>query len=154
MIKLDDVIQGMELIFDDTHYYYHVDSDSIVMLTDEDIRYAEGDRDPEDAPEWQRASIWLACEFIESYAHEFISLPGKYEIDEYGMMEAFIETVEDTSLYNELSIAIGGRGAFRRFKDAVHCNGLGDKWYAYRDRQYVKVAKKWCEDNNIEYEKE
>ncbi len=35
-----------------------------------------------------------------------IGLPTKYFIDEYGMMEEFIETIEDVRLYNQLEIAI------------------------------------------------
>ena len=152
MIKLDDVIEGMEFDFDDIHYYYHVAGDAIVMLSDEDMSYAEDERDSDDAPEWQRGNIILAYELCENPCGAFISLPCKYDVDEYGMMENFISTLKEEELREILWTAINGRGAFRRFKDAVHYNGIQDEWYTYRNEQYKKIAAEWCEGNNIKYE--
>lgn len=56
-------------------------------MTDKEISYAEDERNPEDALEWQRDTIRLAYEFIDRMVHEFVPLPGKYDIDEYGIME-------------------------------------------------------------------
>jgi hypothetical protein len=34
----------------------------------------------------------------------------------------------------------------------VHDLGLSDKWYAFRERAFIDVARAWCEANGIETE--
>ena len=81
-----------------------------------------------------------------------IGLPTQYEINEYSMMEEFIETIEDVKLYNQLQIAINGSGAFRRFKDTCINFDIIEAWYKFRDKKYKDIAIEWCNDNNINYE--
>ena len=87
----------------------------------------------------------------EEIYDEYIGLPTKFYIDEYNMMEEFIETIEDERLYNQLYIAINGSGAFRRFKDTCINYDIIDDWYKFRDEKYKELAIEWCEDNNIKY---
>ena len=91
---------------------------------------------------------------IEENFEEFIALPGKYEIDEYNMMEEFVDNLPDGDKKDKLYDAIRGRGAFRRFKDEVYKLGLEQKWYKYRDEAYEMVAIEWCNKNQIEIIKE
>jgi hypothetical protein len=61
--------------------------------------------------------------------------------EQYRMMERFIETVPFPALQEQLRDAIVGKGAFRRFKDAVGRHPEERKrWFAFRDvllHQYV-----------------
>lgn len=51
-------------------------------------------------------------------------------------MAAFAQRQHDAQLRERLERAIEGRGAFRRFRDAVREEGLAQQWYAYStDRQ-------------------
>lgn len=61
-----------------------------------------------------------------------IILPTQYELNEYGMIQEFIETIEDKRLYNQLLIAINGRGAFRRFKDTWINFDIINDWYKFK----------------------
>jgi len=151
MIKLEDVIESLELEFEEYKYYYHVASDSIIMLSNEEISYAEDGIDPKEAPEWQRENILLAYEFCESSYDEFIALPDRYDVNEYQMIENFIKTIKNGKIRGVLWNAIDGKGAFRRFKDALNYNGIQDDWYDYEAAQYKEIATLWCEANNIEY---
>jgi hypothetical protein len=153
MITIDDVIEGMEFQSEDSHYYYHVKSKSVVMLTEEEIRYAENEVDLDRLPEWQRESVLLANELIDNPDGAFIDLPNKEDIDEYRMMEGFIMTIDDEKASSVLWEAIEGRGAFRRFKDKVHQYDLQDAWYGYRDARYEEIAMEWCKTHHIEYRK-
>ena len=73
------------------------------------------------------------------------------EINEYGMLRDFVESLPDGDKKYTLQMSITGRGAFRRFKDTVRHFDLEDKWYAFRDKCYARVARRWCEDNDLEY---
>ncbi len=46
-------------------------------------------------------------------------LPGRFEIDEYRIMERFSLGMENDAIRDELLQAIGGRGAFRRLREVI-----------------------------------
>jgi len=50
-----------------------------------------------------------------------------------------------------LCVALEGAGAFRRFKDTLYRVDLTDEWYAFKHKAYIEVAKRWCEENGINY---
>jgi hypothetical protein len=51
-------------------------------------------------------------------------------------MTAFVERNRDAGLRKRMERAIEGRGAFRRFRELVHEEGLAEQWYAFSaDRQ-------------------
>jgi len=79
------------------------------------------------------------------------TLLSKYEINEYRIMEDFSKSIEDPRISEELSNAIKGRGAFRRFKDNIVRLGIADRWYNYKEEAFKRIAIEWCEDNNIDY---
>ena len=131
-VKLDDIIEALEFVNmgQDTEAYLNPKTGEIVYI-DEYIDISEDER--------------------EEIYDEYIGLPTKFYIDEYSMMEEFIETIEDERLYNQLYIAINGSGAFRRFKDTCINYDIIDDWYKFRDEKYKELAIEWCEDNNIKY---
>ena len=53
-----------------------------------------------------------------------------------------------------LARAISGRGAFRRFKDAVIDMGIADKWYDYLHKAHEEIAAEWCRENGLHYARE
>jgi hypothetical protein len=62
----------------------------------------------------------------------------------YRDMELFIDWVEDPDIADRLSIAIQGRGAFRRFKDTLtRWPQLLDRWYAFSEDRQRGRARAW-----------
>ena len=94
-----------------------------------------------------------AIDIIENW-HDYIKLPDKYEIHEYSIMEKFCYSIEDARLSNKLCNIISGRGAFRRFKDAIKRYNLEESWYAYRDEALREIARDWCQDNELPFVEE
>lgn len=88
----------------------------------------------------------------EADSEECIPLYDHREIDDYGMMEDFITTVQDDKAAEWLKNAIKGRGAFRMFRATCDRFGLTERWYAYRERRYHDLAADWCLENGIAYE--
>lgn len=138
-VKLDEVIEAMEFAGMESEYYYDTSSEEILLVFD-------GMVNGEDNPE-------LIEEIENGFIEDFIPLPGQYDIHEYGLMEEFIDTLPEGRKKNILEEAIIGRGAFRRFKDALYDLGIEKQWYQYHDRAYEKIAREWCEKNGIEIEK-
>jgi hypothetical protein len=59
---------------------------------------------------------------------------------------------DDPNTLDILYGAIKGKGAFRRFKDALHRLNLTDEWYAYREAAVWQVAIDWYELNEINWQ--
>ena len=68
-----------------------------------------------DCPDWQKDDLRQAYE-IETQEARFTSIPSDESRDAYNDMVYFAHTVEDERLQELLSVALNGRGAFRRFK--------------------------------------
>jgi predicted thioesterase len=81
-----------------------------------------------------------------------LHLPNQRDADEYDMMSDYTDTVNNSRKRNQLEIALSGKGAFRRFKDAVNREGLSEAWYAFRDRRYLEFARDWCVENDLPYD--
>ena len=130
MIKLNDIIDALELVnMGMETYAYYNPKDNKIFYIDEFNTYDDN----------------------ENLIEESIGLPSKFHIDEYSMMEEFVETIDDVKTYNQLSIAINGPGAFRRFKDTCINLNIIEDWYKFRDKKYKELAINWCEKNDINY---
>jgi nitroreductase len=79
---------------------------------------------------------------------EWIPLPSYRDIDEYSIRIEFAETVRDPIKQEPLLVALEGKGAFR---DALIRTDLEEKWYAFRGRAFMKVARAWCKENDIPF---
>ena len=48
-------------------------------------------------------------------------------------MESFCHSVENPKIANDLIRSLSGKGAFRRFRDAIRRHGIEDAWYRFKD---------------------
>jgi hypothetical protein len=150
-IKLSEIIEGIEFQSDERSSYLNKLTSEVVMITDEEMQAAEEGESLDDYPEWQQNAIEQAKDILSDETDEkYISLPSKFDVHEYNIMKKFCLTVADKDVSESLFYAIKGKGAFRRFKDAVHRYEIAEDWYKYRDDYIKQIAKDWCEENDIE----
>ncbi len=64
-------------------------------------------------------------------------------------MAAFAQRQRDVALRERLERAIEGKGAFRRFRDLVHENGLAEQWHAYSSDRQLGRAREFLADEGI-----
>jgi hypothetical protein len=152
-VKLKDIVDELEIQMDEYNKYFNKETGEIITVSTEELSIAEeseeGD-DFSDYPDWQRDSIRDALDIIENWEN-YIELPDKWEIDEYRIMEEFCGSIKNDRISDALYSAIQGRGAFRRFKDAIHRYGVEDDWYRFRKEALKNIAMEWCEENGIKY---
>ena len=69
----------------------------------------------------------------------------------YQDMADFADGITDERAGRRLTRAIGGKGAFRRFKDELHEEypDLLPAWYAFRDTRARRRAVQWLADNSL-----
>ena len=134
-VKLEDIVEAMEMLQRDWQAYLNRQTGEIVTVTEEGAIVAENDDFDEECLEGE----------------PFIALPDAFEIDEWSLMERFALEQNDHQR-NELLEAIRGRGAFRFFKAAVKRLGIEQQWYQYRDSAVQRIAREWLEDNGIPFD--
>lgn len=149
-VKLDEIIVGLEAQSDESHAFLDKRTGEVVLIRDEQMRAAEDDEPIEDFPDWEQDLIRIAKEIVAETG-DYIGLPTKFDIHEYGIMEDFCLSLDDTRLRDTLYGLIKGSGAFRRFKNAVHRYGIADDWHKYRDDALKQIAIEWCRENNVEF---
>ncbi len=64
-------------------------------------------------------------------------------------MAAFAERQHDESLRARLERAIEGKGAFRRFRDLLHDEGLAEQWEVYASDRQIGRARELLAEEGI-----
>lgn len=90
---------------------------------------------------------------IDKYYDSLILIPTSRDAGDIRMMRTFTRDLPDGAAKDALNTALsGGKGLFKRFKNALAGYNLLNNWYEYEDDQYVQFAKEWCEANEISFE--
>ena len=137
----------------DMDYYLDKETGEVIVLLEEMFRYAEEDQDKvrEDLPDWQKEQVKLAQDILFKNPDRYICIPERPSYEGYNLMVEFAEKVEDELLREKLSIALDGKGAFRRFKNVIaDYPDYGEKWFKFRDERLNKEVIEWL--NSIEIE--
>ncbi|UCE03132.1 MAG: hypothetical protein JSW67_02760 [Candidatus Latescibacterota bacterium] len=142
-VSLARVVMEMDVPGEDWTPYLNRRTGEFATLADDDVRAFEDGRDPEymDSAEIRQV--------LES--NDWLTLPTRFDIHEYSIMESFCQTVESEQEREELFVAIRGRGAFRMFKHWVHRLGIQDDWYRFREQAFEEIAVEWLEQHDIQY---
>ena len=152
IVSIKDVVNEMDVLSDEHSVFLNRHTGELVTLSNEELSAAEEDDNVDEYPEWQQDMIIKAKEVIDS--DDYLSLPSKFDIHEYHIMEDFCCSVMDEEIREGLLDKIRGRGAFKRFKDAIHMHGIEEEWYRFRLEALEKIAIDWFEVNQILYTKD
>lgn len=132
MIKLEKIIEGLEMVDNIVDCYYNPEKDEIFLSN---------------IGEYEE----LTEDEIDELFEKSITLPTQYEINEYQIMEDFIETIENNEIKDNLRGLMQGKGAFRRFKDYCFDVNIIQDWYKFKEERYKQIAIEWCEQNDLKY---
>ncbi len=152
IVSLRDVIDEMEMSSDEATSYINRKTGELITLMHEELAMAEDPDEAANIPQWQKDVLPKAREVATS--GDFIPLPSKFDIHEWSIMERFARSLKDADIRGDLETALHGRGAFRRFKDALHRIGIADDWYRYRDAALEEIAIEFLEAHGIEFRRE
>ena len=148
-VNLKDIVEGIESQSDESRSYLDKNTGEVILISDEEFRAVEDDKPIGKFPEWQHENIKIAKEILET--DNYVSLPIKLDVHEYGIMERFCLSIKDMELSDILYNTIKGSGAFRRFKQNIYRYNVQDDWCKYRDAAIKEIAVEWCEHYNIEF---
>jgi len=87
----------------------------------------------------------------EAESGRYLEVPRAQSRDGYEDMQDFIDTVEDEHVRELLDVAIQGKGAFRRFKDALARHPTEQqRWYTFQAAQTDARVRAWLEAQGCE----
>lgn len=168
-IDWPDLEEAFEDIFPEMHYYLDLETGEVLTVLDETLRELEAlseeyydpdapdDFDMEAAlaqsglPEWQQQTLREADRVELGFGSRVVAIPNIESHEAYRDMERFIATIKDARLYDQLSYAIQGRGAFGRFKDVLaEYPAERERWFAFKDNRLKERIRDWLEEYGIE----
>jgi hypothetical protein len=135
IVSLRDLVDELQTLSHESHVYLKKSTGKAISIRDDDfemVRNMEEFDEIEEAND-DRETINdadgysdLEIEFFQDVKNvlamddDYLKLPGKFDIDEYEIMERFCLSVSDEKTSEVLLGKIHGSGAFRRFKDTIY----------------------------------
>lgn len=114
----------------EVHSYLHLEAGEV-------LRVVDGIADPEMHARIATDGNYLRVEAVSSR-------------EQYRWMERFIPTVVSEELRRELEMAIDGKGAFRRFKDALVASAEErERWFAFRSERLRVFLEAWLSAHSV-----
>jgi hypothetical protein len=115
----------------EVHSYLH-------LSTGEVLRVVDGIADPQMHSRIAADAAYVRVEPVSSR-------------EQYRWMERFIQMLDPSDLRDELTLAIDGRGAFRRFKDVLMVNAPErERWFAFRSERLRVFMEAWLEAHALQ----
>ena len=148
-VSLHEVVEELEALGEESAAYLNRETGELYSIRDEEASVFEDGVDPDDVPEWLDDELPKIREVLES--EDWLTLPTRFDIHEWAIMDGFARSIDDTDLRDELLTAIRGRGAFRCFKDAVHRRGIHEDWYRHRTATLGRIAADWLDGHGVAY---
>jgi hypothetical protein len=163
-INLSDLEGAFETSSPETHHYLDRETGEVLMVTDdfrqelERLWEGSGPRDKledllrkSDLPDWQQKALAEAQRVEEGYGTRMVSVPEPDAHTDHRDIEAFITTVTEPRLREELQRATRGRGAFRRFREALGSNFRErERWFQFKHERLRKHMTDWLASLDIE----
>lgn len=146
-VQLKNIVDAMEPLADEWHAYINRNTGEIIAFSDEEAMMAEAEES--EVPEWLIEELPKMREALSS--EDYVALPGKFDFHEYAVMERFANSLSSAQLCERLLHAMRGRGAFGRFKQAVHEEEIEQQWFAYRDLALKELAIDFLKAENIPF---
>lgn len=163
IVDFDDIQKGMEDITRDSFdYFFDLKTGEVIILSEEilsearerltdgdfedigdDIEYIEFAEEP-DLPYWIEDEIELALDVLLNEGNRYIHIPERDSGEAYNTMIEFIKTVRDDLLKEELTIALNGKGAFKKFKNILlEYPKERKRWHAFNAKTMKNTIKEW-----------
>lgn len=167
-IDLGDLITAMQTHLDEASHYLDTETGKIELIGTDLLSQVEdegadldegeegGEEDADDegadfpAPDWEKELLPIA-RAIAAEDPRYVPLPEPDPHEDYRLMSRFAVSVEDPHARQRLQDALGGRGAFGRFRRVLgDYPKLRDKWHEFQDAATREQAIEWRAELGIE----
>ena len=84
-VSLKDIIEEMEVQFEESRSLLNIKTGEIMIVNSEDLGAAEDEEPFDHLPEWEQEIRMTVIDVVENFEN-YIELPNKYAVNEYGIM--------------------------------------------------------------------
>ncbi|MEI9479855.1 MAG: UPF0158 family protein [Deltaproteobacteria bacterium] len=157
MKKLRVDVEDIAMIMDNqdrlgSSYYLDTETGETVIIPDEVITALEEGESCEGLPSWEVELLPQAKEIFEG-SERYEEIPIRDSHEAFQHMADFTQRVKDSRLKGKLELALGGRGSFHRFRDALkEYPELEKEWFKFKADRDKEAVKEWLESIGIEME--
>lgn len=135
LVNIDDLIDALESRDGEPGWFLDLSTGEVVGLFGDLV-----DDDENDA----------LREALEEQPDRFVPIEPLVSHEAFRIMEAFVEALPDKEPAKRLSMALGQRPPFRRFKDELLAwPRLREQWFRFHHDRMREHAKKWLSSNGI-----
>jgi hypothetical protein len=163
-INLSDLEGAFETNSPEMRHYLDTGTGEVLMVTDDFRQELErlweeaGPKDEledllrkSERPEWQKQAMAEALRVEEDYGTRVVIVPEPDAHTDLGDIAAFITTVAEPRLREELQRATRGRGAFRRFREVLGDNFRErERWFQFKRERLRRHMTDWLASLDIE----
>jgi len=155
MKKLKVDVEDIAMIMDnqdqfESQYYLDTESGEAVVIPEELMRALEEGESCEGLPAWELELVPMSKEIFQG-SDRYVGIPIRPSHEGYHLMAEFAEGVKSQKIQREFSIALEGRGAFRRFKNVSRDYPEVEKeWFKFKAERDKEEVKDWLESIGIE----
>lgn len=151
-VDLSELIFEMELGDNmERSGYLDTETGEIIDMPDDIMRAVEDGESESALVERDEDLAETAEQILSDEQNRFLPIPKRESREGYEIMVGFAESVKNKGLQEKLSLALDGKGAFRRFRDVLnqHPDEL-ERWYTFKDDWMREEAVRWLLENGIE----
>ncbi len=151
-VDLSELIFAMEMGDNmERSGYLDADTGEIIDMPDDIMRAVEDGETGSVLVDWDEELAETADKILSDEKNRFLLIPRREPSEGYEIMVSFTGTVAGKGLKEKLTVALDGRGAFRRFRNVLdqHPDEL-ERWYKFKDDWMRDEAIQWLLENGIE----
>lgn len=134
IVSLSAVVAEIEFLGNDGTLYVNCETGEVLARTD----LMEGDDETLEALEEDPA--WVA-------------VLSSFDLHDMETMRRYTNRIAGPAASKELSEALHGRGAYRRFRDVIRRRGLQDEWNEYREKKHEESVRFHLKQHGIRFRK-
>ena len=155
MKKLKVDVEDIAMIMENqdrfgSQYYLDIETGETLVIPEELMSALEEGESCEGLPPWELELVPMAKEIFEG-SERYEEIPTRPSHEGYNLMVQFAQGVADERIERELSVALDGRGAFRRFKNVLRDYPEVEKeWFKLKAERDKEEVKEWLESIGIE----
>lgn len=132
-IAWSDIEDGLSMSDPFTCFLHRTTGSVVILCTDSDM--------PDEAEEYER--------ILDDPA--YIEIPREESREGYDDMASFAQTIDEDDIRDKIEIALGGRGAFRRFREVLHpYPDLRQHFEAHQRQARIARIQRWLSTSGIE----
>ena len=152
---INEIAEAIQEHFDEQSFFLDLTTQTITFLPsaclDDDFDDEDYENDDEDDEDYEDDADPITGipydESREELSHELVEIEPSSSRDDYEIMEAFAAQENNEYLFH----ALRRRHPFHAFRDAVERTDFLQKWYDFRNGEYNRLAKRWLEENGIDF---